>query len=99
MLKHLLINVIGHVSGLSDAQLEQIEQSLPATKALIDLLKRARPIIEQTQAWWIFRYSCRRELLGDPCGHRKIWYCPRTTPVSARRPLESYVCTILPRQT
>src|ERR1700690_3715150 len=50
MLKHLLINVIGHVSGLSDEQLEQIEQSLPATKALIDLLNKAHPIIEQARA-------------------------------------------------
>src|SRR5882762_9168023 len=50
MLKHLLINVIGHVSGLSDGQLEQIEQSLPATKALIDLLNKAHPIIEHAQA-------------------------------------------------
>lgn len=49
MLKHLLINVIGHVSGLSDAQLEQIEQSLPATKALIELLSKAHPIIEQAE--------------------------------------------------
>jgi uncharacterized protein YbjT (DUF2867 family) len=47
MLKHLLIEVIGHVSGLSDAQLEQIERSLPATKALIELLNKAHPIIEQ----------------------------------------------------
>ena len=50
MLKHLLIDVIGHVSGLNDRQLEQIEQSLPATKALIDLLNQAHPIIEQAQA-------------------------------------------------
>jgi uncharacterized protein YbjT (DUF2867 family) len=50
MLKHLLINVIGHVSGLSDGQLEQIERSLPATRALIDLLGRAHPIIEHAQA-------------------------------------------------
>jgi hypothetical protein len=47
MLKRLLIDVIGHASGLSE--LEHIEQSLPATKALIDLLKRAQPIIEQAQ--------------------------------------------------
>ena len=47
MLKHLLLEVIGHVSGLSDTQLEQIERSLPATKALIDLLNQAHPIIEQ----------------------------------------------------
>jgi uncharacterized protein YbjT (DUF2867 family) len=53
MLKHLLIDVIGHVSGLSDAQLEQIEQSLPATKALIDLLNKAHPIIEQAQTLYI----------------------------------------------
>jgi uncharacterized protein YbjT (DUF2867 family) len=50
MLKHLLISVVGHVSGLSDSQLEQIEQSLPATKALIDLLGRAHPIVEHAQA-------------------------------------------------
>jgi uncharacterized protein YbjT (DUF2867 family) len=50
MLKHWLIDLIGHVSGLSDAQLGQIEKSLPATKALIDLLNRAQPIIEQAQS-------------------------------------------------
>ena len=50
MLNHWLIDLIGHVSGLSDAQLRQIEKSLPATKALIDLLNRAQPIIEQAQS-------------------------------------------------
>jgi uncharacterized protein YbjT (DUF2867 family) len=50
MLQHWLIDLIGHVSGLSDAQLRQIEQSLPATKALIDLLNRAQPMIEQAQS-------------------------------------------------
>ena len=49
MLKHWLIDLIGHVSGLSDAQLRQIEKSFPASKALIDLLIRAQPIIEQAQ--------------------------------------------------
>src|SRR6201987_2296174 len=49
LLKHLLIDLIGHVSGLSDAQLRQIEKSLPASKALIDLLNRAEPFIEQAQ--------------------------------------------------
>jgi uncharacterized protein YbjT (DUF2867 family) len=49
MLEHWLIELIGHVSGLSDAQLKQIEKSLPATKALVDLLNRARPIIEQAE--------------------------------------------------
>ena len=47
MLEHWLIELVGHVSGLSNAQLKQIEKSLPATKALIDLLNRAQPIIEQ----------------------------------------------------
>ena len=47
MLKHWLIDLIGHAYGLSDAQLRQIEKSLPASKALIDLLNRAQPIIEQ----------------------------------------------------
>src|ERR1700758_3536277 len=50
MLEHWLIEIVGHVSGLSDAQLRQIEKSLPATKALIDLLNRAQPIIEQAQS-------------------------------------------------
>jgi hypothetical protein len=49
MLEHWLIELIGHFSGLSDAQLKQIEKSLPATKALVDLLGRARPIIEQAE--------------------------------------------------
>jgi uncharacterized protein YbjT (DUF2867 family) len=49
MLKHLLNELIGHVSGLSDGQLEQIEQALPATKALIDLLIKAQPLFEQAQ--------------------------------------------------
>src|SRR3984885_2613548 len=49
MLEHWLIELVSHVSGLSDAQLKQIEKSLPATKALVDLLNRARPIIEQAQ--------------------------------------------------
>jgi uncharacterized protein YbjT (DUF2867 family) len=49
MLEHWLFELIGHFSGLSDAQLKQIEKSLPATKALVDLLNRARPIIEQAQ--------------------------------------------------
>ena len=50
MLEHWLIELIGHVSGLSDAQLKQIEKSMPATKALVDLLNRARPLIEQAQS-------------------------------------------------
>jgi hypothetical protein len=49
MFKHWLIDIVGHVSGLSDAQLRQLEKSLPASKALIDLLNRAQPIIEQAQ--------------------------------------------------
>jgi uncharacterized protein YbjT (DUF2867 family) len=49
MLEHWLFELIGHFSGLSAAQLKQIEKSLPATKALVDLLNRARPIMEQTQ--------------------------------------------------
>jgi hypothetical protein len=49
MLEHWLIELIGHFSGLSDAQLKQIEKSLPATKALVDLLNRAKPIIEQAE--------------------------------------------------
>ena len=50
MLEHWLIELAGHVSGLSDAQLKQIEKSLPATKVLIDLLNRAQPIIEQAHS-------------------------------------------------
>src|SRR5438270_5593697 len=50
MLNYWLIDLIGHLSGLSDAQFREIEKSLPATKALIDLLNRAQPIIEQAQS-------------------------------------------------
>ena len=50
MLQHWLIELIAHFSGLSDGQLTQIERSLPATRALIDLLNRAKPIIEQAQS-------------------------------------------------
>src|SRR5260221_12003682 len=50
MLEHRLFELVGHVSGLSEAQLKQIEKSLPATRALVDLLNRARPIIEQAQS-------------------------------------------------
>ena len=53
MLKHWFIDLIGHVSGLSDAQLRQIEKSLPASKALIELLNRAEPIIEQAQKLYV----------------------------------------------
>ena len=53
MLKHWLFDLIGHVSGLNDEQLGQIEKSSPATKALIDLLIRAQPIIEQAQSLYI----------------------------------------------
>src|ERR1700740_2985418 len=53
MLRHWLIDLIGHVSGLSDTQLRQIEKSLPASKALIDLLIRAQPIIEQVQKLYV----------------------------------------------
>src|ERR1700721_3979548 len=49
MFKHWVIDIVGHVSGLSDAQLRQLEKSLPASKALIDLLNRAEPMIEQAQ--------------------------------------------------
>ncbi|HTO62778.1 MAG TPA: NAD(P)H-binding protein [Bradyrhizobium sp.] len=53
MLKHLLFDLIGHASGLSEAQLEQIERSLPATKALIELLDKARPLIEQAEKLYV----------------------------------------------
>ena len=53
MLKHWLIDLVGHASGLSEAQLRQIEKALPRTKALIDLLKRAHPIIDQTHSLYI----------------------------------------------
>ena len=53
MLKHWLIDLVGHVSGLSEAQLGQIEKALPRTKALIDLLNKAQPIIEQAHSLYI----------------------------------------------
>jgi uncharacterized protein YbjT (DUF2867 family) len=49
MLEHWLIELIGRFSGFSHTQLKQIEKSLPATKALVDLLNRARPMIEQAE--------------------------------------------------
>ncbi len=51
MLKHWLIELIGHASGLSEAQLRQIEKALPRTRALIDLLNKA--IIEQAHSLYI----------------------------------------------
>ena len=60
MLTHWLIDLVGHVSGLSDAQLRQIEKSLPETKALIDLLNRAQPIIEQAQSLYAEAEPLRR---------------------------------------
>jgi uncharacterized protein YbjT (DUF2867 family) len=53
MLKHWLIELIGHTSGLSEAQLQQIEKALPRTRALIDLLTKAQPIIEQAHSLYI----------------------------------------------
>jgi hypothetical protein len=53
MLKHWLIELIGHASGLSEAQLQQIEKALPRTRALIDLLERAHPIIDQAHGLYI----------------------------------------------
>ena len=53
MLKHWLIELIGHASGLSEAQLQQIEKALPRTRALIDLLNKAQPIIEQAHSLYI----------------------------------------------
>src|SRR4029077_5717289 len=53
MLKHWLVELVGQASGLSEAQLRQIERALPRTRALIDLLKRAHPIIDQTHSLYI----------------------------------------------
>jgi uncharacterized protein YbjT (DUF2867 family) len=53
MLKHWLIELGGHASGLSEAQLQQIEKALPRTRALIDLLDKAQPIIEQAHSLYI----------------------------------------------
>ena len=64
MLEHWLIELIGHVSGLSHAQLKQIEKSLPETKALVDLLNRARPIIEQAEKL----YTEAEPLIDDNLG-------------------------------
>src|SRR5271169_4651453 len=53
MLKHWLIELVGHASGLSETQLRQIEKALPRTRELIDLLNKAQPIIEQAQSLYI----------------------------------------------
>jgi uncharacterized protein YbjT (DUF2867 family) len=53
MLKHWLVELVGHASGLSEAQLMQIENALPRTKALIDLFNKAQPVIEQAHSLYI----------------------------------------------
>jgi hypothetical protein len=53
MLKHWLVELVGQASGLSEAQLSQIERALPRTRALIDLLNKAQPIIEQAHSLYI----------------------------------------------
>jgi uncharacterized protein YbjT (DUF2867 family) len=53
MLKHWLVELVGQASGLSEAQLSQIERALPRTSALIDLLNKAQPIIEQAHSLYI----------------------------------------------
>ncbi len=53
MLKHWLVELVGHASGLNEAQLMQIEKALPRTKALIDLLNKAQPVIEQAHSLYI----------------------------------------------
>jgi uncharacterized protein YbjT (DUF2867 family) len=53
MLKRWLTELVGHASGLSEAQLRQIEKALPRTRALIDLLNKAQPIIEQAHSLYI----------------------------------------------
>ena len=53
MLKHWLVELVGHASGLSEAQLMQIEKALPRTKALVDLLNKAQPVIEQAHSLYV----------------------------------------------
>jgi uncharacterized protein YbjT (DUF2867 family) len=53
MLKHLFMDLIERASGLSEAQLGQIEKALPRTRALIDLLNKAQPIVEQAHSLYI----------------------------------------------
>ena len=37
----------GHFEGLTDAQLDQIEVAMPATKQLIELSIKAKPVLEK----------------------------------------------------
>jgi len=53
MLKHWLVELVGHASGLSEPQLQQIEKALPRTRALIELLNRAQPVIEQAHSLYV----------------------------------------------
>ena len=53
MLKHWLFELIEHASGFSEAQLRQIEKALPRTRALIDLLNKAQPFLEQAHSLYI----------------------------------------------
>src|SRR6185295_15815188 len=68
MLKHWLFELIGHVSGLSDAQVRQFEKSLPASKALIDLLIRAQPMIDEAMKEWQ-TVAPAAQILIDVIGH------------------------------
>jgi hypothetical protein len=40
-----LLSMAGHLAGLSDKQLDDIERAMPATRKLIDLINEARPLI------------------------------------------------------
>jgi hypothetical protein len=52
MLEHWLIELVGHLSGLRH-NLNKSRSRCPRPRGLIDLLNKARPIIEQAQNLYV----------------------------------------------
>lgn len=44
-----LIEIAGHLEGLSTTQLDQIDAAMPATKKVIDLIGEAKPLITKAE--------------------------------------------------
>lgn len=44
-----LIEMAGHMAGLTDKQLADIERAMPATRKLIDVINEAQPLIAKAE--------------------------------------------------
>ena len=88
MLEHWLIELVGHVFGLSEAQLRQIEKSLLATKGLVDLLNRARPITELAFHSVHVEPAAKIARAARQAGIRRLVHISGSAPIRARlRPI------------